>query len=184
MELCAIDWNLASKFVPLVTPIVSVFLAFFVYFVWHKQKRKEVIANEAKSLMVDLFKLNEHIQDIFTCNFKNNEKFEEGFYEYKKLAYTVKSKLFFIRNNLKISYKSKDNIETLNAFIGALELANDILEKQINTTFDKLEFKKILNETFTNQVSVNGHVANEVYNNFHNGISHVLELLNSLAIYE
>ena len=57
MSLCTFNWELASKFVPLVTPIVSVALAIFVYRIWHKQKGKEVVANETKEFIIKLAKL-------------------------------------------------------------------------------------------------------------------------------
>ncbi|KQD11368.1 hypothetical protein APD05_11805 [Acinetobacter nosocomialis] len=57
MSFCSFNWELASKFVPLITPIVSVALATFVYRIWHKQKGKEVVANEAKEFIIKLAKL-------------------------------------------------------------------------------------------------------------------------------
>lgn len=65
MEVCSFNWELASKFVPLVTPVVSIFLAIFVYRVWHTQKGKEVIANQAKESIIQLTKLDNLHKEIF-----------------------------------------------------------------------------------------------------------------------
>lgn len=50
MDVCIWDWDVASKYIPLV-------IAGGVYLLWHKQKGKEVIANEAKQYMYYLNKL-------------------------------------------------------------------------------------------------------------------------------
>ena len=57
MEVCSFNWELASKFIPLVTGIITICVAVFVYHVWHKQKGKEVIANEAKEAIKELLEL-------------------------------------------------------------------------------------------------------------------------------
>ena len=79
MSLCTFNWELASKFVPLVTPIVSVALAIFVYRIWHKQKGKEVVANETKEFIIKLAKLQslqmEVIKSTKAENF-NKESFK------------------------------------------------------------------------------------------------------------
>lgn len=58
MDACSINWDLVSKFIPLVTGLISIGIAIFVYKVWHKQKEKEVFANEAKILLGNLFELD------------------------------------------------------------------------------------------------------------------------------
>lgn len=58
MDFCAIDWN---EFIKLSTPFL---IAVIVYFVWHKQKGKEVIAGEAKSLLKNLLEESAHISSL------------------------------------------------------------------------------------------------------------------------
>ncbi|RLZ11327.1 hypothetical protein EAH57_02875 [Acinetobacter sp. 2JN-4] len=58
MDACSINWDLVSKFIPLVTGLITIGIAIFVYKVWHKQKEKEVFANEAKILLGNLFELD------------------------------------------------------------------------------------------------------------------------------
>ena len=47
MDLCVLDFDLASKFF---SPITTIILAVVAYHLWHKQKSKEVIAVESKEL--------------------------------------------------------------------------------------------------------------------------------------
>lgn len=80
MDVCSFNWELASKFVPLVTPIISIGLAIFVYRIWHKQKGKEVIANEAKEFIIKLAKLQSLQMEVISSIHKerfNKEKFEK-----------------------------------------------------------------------------------------------------------
>lgn len=58
MNFCAIDWN---ELIKLSTPFL---IAVIVYFVWHKQKGKEVIAGEAKSLLKNLLEEAAHISAL------------------------------------------------------------------------------------------------------------------------
>ncbi|EXH22887.1 hypothetical protein Q5M48_01390 [Acinetobacter nosocomialis] len=86
MDVCSFNWELASKFVPLVTPIISIGLAIFVYRIWHKQKGKEVIANEAKEFIIKLAELQSLQMEVISSIHKehfNKEKFEK-FKEVKK----------------------------------------------------------------------------------------------------
>lgn len=80
MDVCSFNWELASKFVPLVTPIISIGLAIFVYRIWHKQKGKEVIANEAKEFIIKLAELQSLQMEVISSIHKehfNKEKFKE-----------------------------------------------------------------------------------------------------------
>ena len=60
MDVCSIDWQLVSKFTPLLTPIV----ALFIFRQWNKQKGTEVIANEAKLLTYDLLDIKKIVIEI------------------------------------------------------------------------------------------------------------------------
>lgn len=64
MNGCEIDWEVASKFVPLITPIISICIAIFVYLAWHRQKGKEVLANEAKEALKEFLEFGNKIIKI------------------------------------------------------------------------------------------------------------------------
>jgi len=132
MEVCSFNWELASKFIPLVTGIITIGVAGFVYHVWHKQKGKEVIANEAKEAIKELLELlNIHMKLInkiriscdidVTVHEKINEKME-----------SLYRKLYFIESCMEI--------ENLNEYI----TKSQIFIKKIDETIDTLHnYKKV-----------------------------------------
>lgn len=83
MDFCSIDWDIIGKFFPSV--FTSLF-AFFIFSQWKNQKGSEVIANEAKSLIIKLAKLQTLQSDIFSIlNESNGSNFPEDlFTEFKK----------------------------------------------------------------------------------------------------
>lgn len=50
--MCNIDWELLSKYIPLITGLVPVGITWFIYTKWHDQKGKEVISNFSKDLLL------------------------------------------------------------------------------------------------------------------------------------
>lgn len=69
MEVCVVNWWETFKGW---TPFI---VATVVYFVWHKQKGKEVIANEAKEYIYNLNKLESiqtEIETISTSAIRKN----------------------------------------------------------------------------------------------------------------
>jgi len=50
MSACSFNWELFSKFIPLITGFIPVGITWFLYYQWHNQKGKEVIASECKDL--------------------------------------------------------------------------------------------------------------------------------------
>lgn len=74
MEVCVVNWWETFKGW---TPFI---VATVVYFVWHKQKGKEVIANEAKEYIYNLNKLESiqtEIETISTSAIRKKELLEE-----------------------------------------------------------------------------------------------------------
>ncbi|MCU4575697.1 hypothetical protein KTJ03_20065 [Acinetobacter nosocomialis] len=95
MSFCSFNWELASKFVPLITPIVSVALATFVYRIWHKQKGKEVVANEAKEFIIKLAKLQSlQMEVIKSINVENLNK--ESFNQFKIVKKEISDSATFL----------------------------------------------------------------------------------------
>lgn len=52
MDICSFDWELASKFIPLINTICTIIIAIVVYKVWHKQKEKEYLSKIANDLIL------------------------------------------------------------------------------------------------------------------------------------
>lgn len=52
MDICSFDWELASKFIPLINTICTIIIAIVVYKIWHKQKEKEYLSKIANDLIL------------------------------------------------------------------------------------------------------------------------------------
>ncbi|ARG16054.1 hypothetical protein B7L44_05290 [Acinetobacter nosocomialis] len=100
MTYCYLNWDLASKFIPLISSITTVLVAFFVYKIWHKQKEKEVIATEAKSIIMEIFELNKIFSDLFNQNFATKEEMIEKMKAFKAQRWYLIAKLTFLKNCL------------------------------------------------------------------------------------
>lgn len=120
MDVCSFNWELAFKFVPLVTPIISIGLAIFVYRIWHKQKGKEVIANEAKEFIIKLAKLQSLQMEVISSIHKecfNNEKFEKFKDVKKELSDSAVFIGFALGKNKKLSHLSTTVLSQATLFV-------------------------------------------------------------------
>jgi hypothetical protein len=57
MDVYNWDWELVSKFIPIINPIVTAIIAIAVYKIWHKQKEKESLAKVANELILEDMKI-------------------------------------------------------------------------------------------------------------------------------
>lgn len=79
------------------------FLAVAVYWIWHKQKEKEVIANESKDLLKIIDELNSSYSMIFVQHhlyMNSNKHFDEDYYQKAKEKYNETEEVF----NFKIKF--------------------------------------------------------------------------------
>ncbi|MFW1942327.1 MULTISPECIES: hypothetical protein [unclassified Acinetobacter] len=111
MDFCNFNWDLVSRFVPLVTPAVSIGIAFFVYRVWHIQKGKEVIAQEAKSIVESIYELNKVFFDLQNYNFEDFEDLKLKMKKFQSERDNLILKLTFIRNSLHNKIKFNQNVD-------------------------------------------------------------------------
>ncbi|MFW1951659.1 hypothetical protein [Acinetobacter beijerinckii] len=93
MDACSIDWDLVSKFTPYI-------LAFIAYRIWHMQKGREVIANEAKEFLYNLSKL-ESLQSEIESKSNSNTEIQEFFDEYKSTKEKMSNNANFLGLALK-----------------------------------------------------------------------------------
>lgn len=111
MDFCNFNWDLISRFVPLVTPTVSIGIAIFVYRLWHIQKAKEVIAQEAKSIIESLYELNKVFFDIQNYNFVDFEDLKLKMKKFQSERENLNLKLTFIKNSLDNKIKFNQNVD-------------------------------------------------------------------------
>ncbi|HAV5075560.1 TPA: hypothetical protein JI034_13985 [Acinetobacter baumannii] len=142
MTSCEFDWELASKFIPLISSITTIFVAYLVYKIWHKQKEKEVIATEAKSIIMELFELNKIFSDLINLNFETKEEMIEKMRAFKAQRWYLMAKLSFLKNCLS-NEKFKNWMRDFdNETIEINNLIKPFLEK--NSKKDMLDFALLL----------------------------------------
>ncbi|MDS7965625.1 hypothetical protein RMB12_01050 [Acinetobacter sp. V117_2] len=103
MDACSFNWELASKFIPLITGLVPIGITWFLYHQWHTQKQKEVIANECKDLwykLDDLEKSYKRLGEImsYALSAHDQHTIEEKFFsDVKEWIYENLSKMSLIK---------------------------------------------------------------------------------------
>jgi hypothetical protein len=139
MDVCSIDWQLVSKFTPLLTPIV----ALFIFRQWNKQKGTEVIANEAKLLTYDLLDIKKIVIEIENSNVKDIHKL---YNEYKSLCAQIENKINFLDIDLitnKNRYKLNNYIESKDKLLNKIKYYKN--KKTENTLAEFLIFIALTN---------------------------------------
>lgn len=147
MDACSFNWELASKFVPLVTAIVSILIACFVYWAWHQQKGKEVIANEAKEAIKDFLELGNKISNI--NQMLDHKEIDEDIIVRIKYIYEESNRrLLFLVNSIEIKNLKKNmfdlHVEN-NKLFNRLDLIH-MLKKDYNKEEYKID-PNLINET-------------------------------------
>lgn len=142
MTSCEFDWELASKFIPLISSFTTIFVACFVYKIWHKQKEKEVIATEAKSIILEMFELNKIFSDLINQNFETKEEMIEKMRAFKAQRWHLMAKLAFLRNCLSNEKFKKWMRDFDNETIEINNFIKPFLEK--NSKKDMLDFALML----------------------------------------
>ncbi|MFH3962887.1 hypothetical protein WDA57_09190 [Acinetobacter nosocomialis] len=124
-----LDWELASKFIPLITALTTISVAWFVYKVWHKQKAKEVMASEAKQCIKDLLEMIKIINFIEVGKYDDEEELKKQF---------AKFKILFEQTIINVMY--------VNDCVNILNLKNKIFEfTEAGNTLINLKSKNSLN---------------------------------------
>jgi len=130
MVVCSFDWELASKFIPLITGLVPIGITWFLYHQWHTQKQKEVIANECKDLwykLDDLEKSYKKLSEItsYTISVSDQQEIEKKFFsDVKEWIYENLSKMSLIK---KLTNNDKNVIESIDLLDNDLSSFNTYL---------------------------------------------------------
>lgn len=98
MDICSFDFDLATKFIPLITPIVAI----FIFRKWRKQKGSEVIANESKEAIKDLLELSVINQNIVFEGSKNKAELESKLSKFKEVSEKAHRAMLFINTDQKV----------------------------------------------------------------------------------
>ncbi|MFP0274337.1 hypothetical protein [Acinetobacter baumannii] len=169
MQSCTLNWEIISRFI---SPISTFVIAFIVYQLWHKQKRKEVVATESKSIINDVFEMNKYFFEITHMNVKDEADLLIKMNDFRTLSYQIKAKLTFINNAI----KNKDISNEIKKFgITNNKILDLFLMYETNKNRDLLDFGlhlELLNKD-----------NNEIIN-FQNNISSILEICKEIAMYK
>ncbi|MDO6643820.1 MULTISPECIES: hypothetical protein [Acinetobacter] len=95
MDICSFDFNLASKFIPLVTPIVAI----CIFKKWKKQKGSEVIANESKEAIKDLLELSVINLNIVYEGSKSKTELESKLSRFKEVSEKAHRAMLFLNTD-------------------------------------------------------------------------------------
>ncbi|MHA3068777.1 hypothetical protein ACX1N4_07330, partial [Acinetobacter sp. ANC 3789] len=95
MDICSFDFNLASKFIPLITPIVAI----YIFKKWKKQKGSEVIANESKEAIKDLLELSVINFNIVFGGSKSRAELESKLSKFKEISEKAHRAMLFLNTD-------------------------------------------------------------------------------------
>jgi len=124
------DWELASKFIPLINGVITFLVTVFLYNRWHRQKGKEVIANEAKQYIYYITELDK-IQFDMNKGIEQNIDIKNTFHSYKSIREKLTNHAVFLslclrNNDLEYSYLSSKYLLVVNLYI---ENINDVINE-------------------------------------------------------
>lgn len=105
MEICSFDFDLASKFIPLITPIVAI----YIFKKWNKQKGSEVIANESKEAIKDLLELSVINLNIVFEGSRSNVELESKLLKFKEISEKAHRAMLFLN--------TERNVEKLDSLL-------------------------------------------------------------------
>ncbi|MFW1916173.1 hypothetical protein ACG9ZJ_21190 [Acinetobacter sp. ULE_I064] len=150
MDLCVLDFDLASKFF---SPITTIILAVVAYHLWHKQKSKEVIAVESKELYKKihtyLILLSQVSYDFEESVIKNIDTMSPKFYEFSNMSQSIFESLNIIyesKKDKKLGELAK-NLDIKYAYLLEIYSYYYILEmKNFDDDNHRLETVKILKD--------------------------------------
>ena len=149
MEVCSINWELVSKFIPLITGIVPIGITWFLYEKWHDQKGKEVISSFSKELIlkdIDVYYKIYNSKDIVELE-KNADCINNYMSNIKLFTYLIKEEnnksilnnLYNIYNDAYKSIKKKEEFKDIREKFFHVRKKNKISYISVLTKYMKYE---------------------------------------------
>lgn len=137
MDSCNFDWELASKFIPLITGLIPIGITWFLYYQWHNQKEKEVIANDCKDLWLKLDNLEKSYKKLgeitsYTIEVAEQKVIEKDFFDsVKEWKYENLSKMNLVK---KLTNNDKNIVESV-----------DLLDDKLKSIDTQIMLKRFSN---------------------------------------
>lgn len=108
MDLCTWDWGAIGSILGAIATFVGTFVAVYIFSQWKKQKGSEVVANEAKYAINELFELNKILLELVNFHFDNSSELREKLINFISTSYNTLAKLTFIQNTI---FDDRERIE-------------------------------------------------------------------------
>lgn len=100
MDLCTWDWGAIGSILGAGATFTAAGIALYIFNKWKYQKASEVVANEAKYAINEVFELNKVFSDLINFNFDNSIDLKRKIDTFMSLAYNSHTKLTFIQNTI------------------------------------------------------------------------------------
>lgn len=84
----------------IIATFFSGLVALVIFTQWNKQKGSEVVANEAKAVITDLFELNKIFSELIYVNIEDSDELISKIKSFKSISYSIGSKLTFISKTI------------------------------------------------------------------------------------
>lgn len=115
MDLCKWDWGAIGSMLGAVATFTAAGVALYIFNKWRYQKASEVVANEAKSVVNEIFELNKILLELSLFHFNGSKELQVKITSFISLTYSIFSKLTFIQNSINDEHgKLRESIESFN----------------------------------------------------------------------
>lgn len=121
MDACVIDWKAIT---PLIASIIASSTALYISNKWKTQKGKEVLANESKALLLELYELRRQTNFLESNGPKGEAEFLDEITKFNTRKGRIQNSLSFLRDELKNTYSND-----FNALETSLDTVNNKLKK-------------------------------------------------------
>jgi len=169
--------NIALELFKLLTPFI---IASIVYLIWHKQKEKEVIANEAKELIKSLTDFSYAVDELY--------KVPADVYS-KAVDLDKYSSEDFLFNYVDLCLDHADKLKSLEVKISEIKSSISFISLAVNDTESSIRYKsfELVSSTYftslENLLVIADDEEVERFEAFRSGKNGYLEKLESSAIY-
>jgi len=166
MDLCVVDWGAISS---IAAALIASGTALYISNKWNKQKGAEVIANEAKRLLVELAELRLLIKKIYSGTLAG-EDLEQAIKSFDYQKNTISVIIDFL--DKEITDKRKNSLIDMKA--------------DLDSTYQKLRnyAHKDKSQTFSCFISLDKQGGTSIFDDIHGSIDRSETLLRELALYK
>lgn len=145
MDLCTWDWGAIGSILGAGATFIAAGVALYIFTQWKNQKASEVVANEAKYTINEIFELNKVFLDLVDLSFNDSTELKRKIDTFISLTYSSLAKLAFIENTI---FDDNGKIaESISDF-------HDITEKLISIFTRDMGYRNINIDIFIGRVAI------------------------------